>query len=161
MRHKERAFEHVACDKERDAEDVLKLPLCDGDRHTLFGMYGKEKVEGEHLLSTFQKSLWVNKVVRKDQRDSIYALYGLVHHYRNVGVPWLLCSPQACKYPLEFGRCTKKMIAKMQESHPILVNWCPKEAHKFVQWLGFRVTTLQHISCYNPNLVYHYVLKER
>ena len=154
-------FEYSEVNLEEDLEDILNMSLTVQDKLTLFGMYGDCKYEGR-IIHTVGSSLWALKVTLKGgDPHRIYALYGLSPHYRNVGVPWVLCSEEASKYPLEFGRNTKKMVEKMHTSRPILVNWCPPESFRFVKWLGFEVTHLTHTSVYNPSIVYHFVLKRK
>ena len=145
-------------DKDKDQEAILNMVLAERDAHTLFGMFGDYGKEGR-IIRTLANSLWAMKVTKKGE-DTIHALYGLAPHYRNVGVPWVLCSEEASKYPLEFGRYTKKMVNKMLLSRPVLVNWCLPESFRFVEWLGFKVTKLVHTSRYDPKLVYRFVYKK-
>lgn len=151
-------FVHKDVTLSRDFEDILEMKLSEQDALTLYGLYGDADAKGK-ITCSVEQSLWVRKVV--DSEDKIYALYGVAHHYKNEGVPWVLCSEEAHNYPMQFARHTKHMLGEMLDSRPILVNWCLPPFFRFLKWLGFEITGLKHTSVYDPSLTYQFVIRTK
>lgn len=147
-------FKHM--DAMNSLDELDTMHLAEQDAITLYGLYGPEK----SVSCSVRHSLWIHKVVEIDTGEP-YAFYGVAHHYKNVGIPWVLCSEKASQYPLQFARHSKTMIQEMLESRPILVNWCLPSFFRFLTWQGFKITKLVHTSIYDPKLKYSFVMKTK
>lgn len=60
----------------------------------------------------------------------------------DTGVPWLLATPEAEQYPVNFLRRCKPYLAEIQKDFPRLVNYVDVRnttAMQWLRWLGFRI----------------------
>lgn len=93
------------------------------------------------LLLTVKQSLWFEAIQVDGQ---VAALYGLGREPRDVGqgvgLPWLMGTSAADAFGFKFIRDCRKVVGRMLEDRPALVNFVHvknERAIRWIEWLGF------------------------
>lgn len=119
-------------------DDVIELAqnLRKEDREEILASSGKEPFEA--LLAGYLYCHYCKSIM---EGDSCIGMFGVGHIDNGVGKVWFLMSNKLLqKYKIKFIRESKKWLAEMHQSYPLLFNYVHEknEVHvRWLKWMGF------------------------
>ncbi len=95
--------------------------------------------------------------------DEIAGIYGVVSSLddKNIGSPFLLCTPKIKKIKIKFLRECKNRVQEMQDKFPVLFNYIDSRNKLHLTWLkwcGFRIINEK---TFNDVLFYGFLKEEK
>lgn len=117
------------------------------------GHFGPPVIPASIAISEVAVSLF-------SKEDQLAGCAGIVRQSDDVGLVWLLCTPEVQKYPVALVKHAKKWLAEQEQNYRILWNLADARNHlhhKFLKMLGFKALRTLNVG---PNfLPYHEIVK--
>ena len=137
---------------------LLAKDLREPDKNELITKTGSEEIEKTLLqgfkLTDYCRSFFVD--------DEIAGVYGVVASLddKNIGSPFLLCTPKIKKIKIKFLRECKNRVEEMSDRFPILFNYIDSRNKLHLTWLKWCGFKIINEKTFNDVLFYGF-LKEK